>query len=123
MQPELGCSIGLFAGNGVTLESTAKLEAKSTQAGEDGGMVNITATKELFDNSPDLINFKAGSIIDVSGGAGGKGGKVNITAPRTLDNSDIEIAQRRQAITEIANSVKGNQVVEVEDVESEVLSH
>lgn len=85
--------IVLYAGNGVTLESTAKLEAKSTQAVEEGGKVNFAATNDVLDNTPDLINFKTGSVIDVSGGVGGKGGKVNVTAPRTFDNTDIEIAQ------------------------------
>ncbi len=84
--------IGLYAGNGVTLESTANLEAKSTNAGEEGGKVNITATSGVLD-TPDQLNFKAGSTMDVSGGLGGAGGEVDITAPRTLDNKDIEIAQ------------------------------
>ena len=85
--------ISLYAGNGVTLEATAKLKANSTKLNEVGGQVKISATAATLDNTPDLLNFKIGSQIDVSGGTNGAGGDVTITAPRTLDNKDIEIAQ------------------------------
>jgi filamentous hemagglutinin len=101
-------SIGLYADKGITLESTAKLEAKSTKAVEDGGKVTITSTSEVLDNTPDQLNFKAGSMIDVSGGTNGKGGKVNLTAPRTLDNTDIEIAQLGTTFVGVKDSVNIN---------------
>ena len=85
--------ISLNAGNGVTLESTANLKANSTKVGSEGGKVKIATTAAIVDNTPDLLNFKIGSQIDVGGAVGGAGGEVTITAPRTLDNRDIEIAQ------------------------------
>ncbi len=68
--------IGLYAGNGVTLESTAKLEAKSTKVGEEGGKVEIYT-------SANQLDLQAGSNIDVSSGGGAKGGDVHLRAPRT----------------------------------------
>ncbi|WP_020167602.1 MULTISPECIES: filamentous haemagglutinin family protein [Methylotenera] len=98
--------IALFAGNGVTLESTANLKANSTKAGEAGGEVQISSTAANLDNTPDLLDFKTGSKVDVSGGVGGLGGDVTITAPRTLDNKDIEIAQMGTTFTGVNGVVK-----------------
>ena len=97
--------ISLNAGNGVTLESTANLKANSTKVGAEGGKVKIATTSAVIDNTPDLLNFKAGSKVDVSGGAGGAGGKVTITAPRTLDNKDIEIAQMATTFVGVKDKV------------------
>lgn len=98
--------IGLFAGNGVTLDSGANLKANSTQAGETGGKVQISSTANSLDNTPDLLHFKTGSTVDVSGGAGGMGGDVTITAPRTLDNKDIEVAEMGTHFTGVNGAVK-----------------
>jgi adhesin HecA-like repeat protein len=84
--------VGLFAGNGVTLESTAILKANSTKAGEEGGKVEVNTLANQLD-------FKAGSSIDVSGGVGGAGGEVTMRAPRTADNKDINIAEMSTTIT------------------------
>ena len=100
--------IGLYAGNGVILENTANLKANSTKAGEEGGKVDISTVSDILDNTPDKLNFKAGSTIDISGGAGGAGGEVNITAPRTLDNADIEIAQMATTFIGLKDKVKIN---------------
>jgi filamentous hemagglutinin family protein len=97
--------ISLYAGNGVTLEATANLKANSTKLDEEGGQVKISATTTSLDNTPDLLNFKSGSQIDVSGGANGAGGDVTITAPRTLDNKDIEIAQIGTTFTGVKDKV------------------
>ncbi|MES2579525.1 MAG: filamentous hemagglutinin family protein [Pseudomonadota bacterium] len=98
--------IALFAGNGVTLESTANLKANSTKAGEAGGEVQISSTAANLDNTPDLLDFKTGSKVDVSGGVGGLGGDVTITASRTLDNKDIEIAEMGTTFTGVNGAVK-----------------
>ncbi|HYN55329.1 MAG TPA: filamentous hemagglutinin family protein [Methylotenera sp.] len=76
--------IALFANNGVTLESTAKLEAKSTKAGEEGGKINIQTTTGPLD-------FKVASKVDTSGSAVGKEGEVYLGAARTADNTDINV--------------------------------
>lgn len=61
---------------------------------------------------------KISDIIQRSGGLTPQAYLEGATLVREVQLSEIEIAQRRQAITEIANSVKGNQVVEVEDVDA-----
>lgn len=79
--------IGLFAGNGITLESTAKLKANSTKAGEVGGKVKINT----IDGQ---LALKEGSSIDVSGAEGAVNtGEVTMRAPRTADNLDINISE------------------------------
>ena len=100
--------IALFANNGVTLERTARLEAKSTKAGEEGGKVAVSTSSEVLDNTPDKLNFKTDSVIDVSGGLGGSGGEATITAPRTLDNTDIEIAQMGTTFVGLKDKVNIN---------------
>jgi protein involved in polysaccharide export with SLBB domain len=61
---------------------------------------------------------KISDIVKRSGGLTPQAYLEGATLVREVQLSEIEIAQRRQAITEIANSVKGNQVVEVEDVDA-----
>jgi protein involved in polysaccharide export with SLBB domain len=61
---------------------------------------------------------KISDIVQRSGGLTPQAYLEGATLIRAVQLSDIEIAQRRQAITEIANSVKGNQLVEVEDVDA-----
>jgi protein involved in polysaccharide export with SLBB domain len=61
---------------------------------------------------------KISDIIVRSGGLTPQAYLEGATLVREVQLSDIEIVQRRQAINEIANSVKGNQVVEVEDVDA-----
>ena len=67
------------------------------------------------------IKSKTEKISDIvlrSGGLTPQAYMEGATLVRQVQLSEIEIAQRRQAITEIANSVKGNQLVEVEDVDA-----
>ena len=97
--------IDLYGDKGVTLTSTANLKANSTKAGEEGGKVNVGSTADVADDTPNLLNFAAGSIIDVSGGAGGVGGEVNIIAPRTLGNTDVEIDQMATTFTGVKDKV------------------
>jgi hypothetical protein len=87
--------IGLFAGNGVTLESTANLEAKSTKAGEEGGKVEVYTRAGSLD-------LKAGSNIEVSAGVGGTGGKVAFRAPRTGAGAGNGVA-----VTNLATNIIG----------------
>jgi len=77
--------VGLFAGNGVTLASTANLKANSSQAGASGGLVEI-------DTAANQLDFNAGSSIDVSGSVGGTGGSVTMRAPRTGADSGNGVA-------------------------------
>lgn len=77
--------IGLFAGNGVTLNSTANLKANSTKAGEEGGKVDI-------ETKTGPLDFKVGSKVNTAGAAGGKDGQVYLGAARTADNLDINVA-------------------------------
>ncbi len=88
--------IGLYAGNGVTLESTANLEAKSTKVGEEGGKVEVyTRTGSL--------DLKTGSSIDVSGGAGAVNtGEVHLRAPRIGAG-----AGNGAAVTNLATDIVG----------------
>lgn len=79
-----GGGITLIAKNDVTLANGANLTANSTQEAASGGKVNIeTAVGNL--------NLQTGSSIDVSGGAAGEGGDVRLRAPRSADNTDINI--------------------------------
>lgn len=84
--------IGLFAGNGVTLNSTANLKANSTKAGEEGGKVDIETTAGPLD-------FKAGSKVNAAGAAGAKDGQVYLGAARTADNLDINVANMGTTFT------------------------
>jgi filamentous hemagglutinin len=106
--------IDLYGNKGVTLSSTANLKANSTQVSAEGGKVNIGSTASAADNTPDLLNFAAGSTVDVSGGVGGVGGEVNIIAPRTLNNTDVEVGQLETTFTGVKDKVKivGNSVID-----------
>lgn len=88
-----GGSIGLYAGNGVTLTGTAALKAAATEAGARGGRVEVATLAGALD-------FQAGSSIDVSGGASGGGGEIHLRAPRNAANTDINI-------TALAGTVSG----------------
>ena len=61
---------------------------------------------------------KISDIVQRSGGLTPQAYLEGATLVREIQLSEIEIAQRRQAINEISNSVKGNQIVEVEDVDA-----
>lgn len=88
-----GGSIGLYAGKGVTLAGAAALKAAATEAGARGGRVEVATLAGALD-------FRAGSSIDVSGGAGGTGGEIHLRAPRNAANTDINI-------TALAGTVSG----------------
>lgn len=87
--------IGLFAGNGVTLENTANLKANSTKVGEEGGKVEVYTRAGSLD-------LKAGSNVEVSAGVGGTGGKVHLRAPRTGAGAGNGVA-----VTNLASNITG----------------
>lgn len=86
--------IGLYAKNGITLESTANLKANSTKDGEEGGKVEIFTVANQLD-------LKTGSTVDVSGGAGGVGGNVHLRAPRlgAASGDNVAVAALNSVIT------------------------
>ncbi|MES1988488.1 MAG: filamentous hemagglutinin, partial [Pseudomonadota bacterium] len=84
--------IGLFAGDGVTLASTANLKANSTKANEEGGKVDI-------ETKAGPLDFKVGSKVNTAGAAGGKDGQVYLGAARTVDNLDINVANMDTTFT------------------------
>lgn len=61
---------------------------------------------------------KVSDIVKRAGGLTPYSYLEGATLIREIQLSEIEIEQRRRAITEIANSVKGNQTIEVEDVDA-----
>lgn len=94
--------IGLYAGNGLTLESTATLAANTTQVGAEGGRV------ELF-TAANNLDLRAGSTVDVSGGKGGVGGEVYLRAPRTGASSGNGVA-----VSSLATTINGAQATVLE---------
>lgn len=92
--------IGLYGGNGVTLNSTAQLVASSSEAGAEGGTVEIATSNGYLD-------LQSGSQVDVSGGVDGKGGELRLRAPRTSDNKDIQI-------TAVSATVQGASAIRAE---------
>lgn len=92
--------IGLYGGNGVTLNSTAQLVASSSEAGAEGGTVEIATSNGYLD-------LQSGAQVDVSGGVGGKGGELRLRAPRTSDNKDIKI-------TAVSATVQGASAIRAE---------
>ena len=65
---------------------------------------------------------KISDLIQRSGGLSPQAYLEGATLVRQIQLSEIEIAQRRRAVTEITNSVKGNQAVQVEDVNAQTTS-
>lgn len=96
--------IGLFAGNGVTLENTANLMAKSSNVGAEGGKVDIETTTGSLD-------FKGGSQVNTSGGIGGQDGEVYLGAARTADNTDINV-------TNMATTFVGTKKIDIGGLDS-----
>lgn len=87
--------VGMYANQNLTLESTAKIQANSTKAGENGGKV------ELFTQQGTLA-LQNGSTINVAGGANGDGGKVHLRAPRTGAGSGDGVA-----VSALATAING----------------
>ncbi|WP_041694245.1 MULTISPECIES: SLBB domain-containing protein [Emticicia] len=65
---------------------------------------------------------KISDLIERAGGLSPQAYLEGATLVRQIQLSEIELAQRRKAITEITNSVKGNQAVQVEDVNATTVS-
>ncbi len=65
---------------------------------------------------------KISDLIERAGGLSPQAYLEGATLVRQIQLSEIELAQRRKAITEITNSVRGNQAVQVEDVNATTVS-
>ena len=83
-------SIGLFAGNGLVLESTGKLLANGTKADGRGGQVELSTVNGL-------INLNNGSVISVGGPA--QPGSLLLRAPAVVSTGDIGIGNYAANIT------------------------
>jgi filamentous hemagglutinin len=87
--------IGIYANQNLTLASTAKIQANSTQAGAEGGQV------ELF-TQQGALSLQNGSSINVAGGANGAGGKVHLRTPRIGAGSGNGVA-----VNALASAITG----------------
>ncbi|CDN88251.1 filamentous haemagglutinin family protein [Hydrogenophaga intermedia] len=96
-----GGHISAYAGDSLTLRGGARLEASATQAGGDGGRV------ELGTGSGGALDLAAGATIDVRAGAGGEAGRVNLRAMRT--GNDV-------AVTALDSAILGAGTVDIEAV-------
>lgn len=65
---------------------------------------------------------KISDLIQRAGGLSPQAYLEGATLVRQIQLSEIEIAQRRKAVNEITNSVKGNQAIQVEDVDAATVS-
>lgn len=101
-------SVGLYAKNDLTLMAGAKLDARATAPGREGGVVEIGTTAGRLD-------LAAGSTVDVRGGGGsaqaGEGGRIVLRAPRTGSGAGDEVA-----VSGIGSSLSGARSVVVEAV-------
>lgn len=88
-------------GRSVTLGSTARVEARSSAAGADGGRVEISALTQAGEAAAGdrtrHIDLQAGSSIDVAGGAGGQGGELHLRAQR--QGSDVAVTALDSTLT------------------------
>ncbi|NIM40977.1 MAG: filamentous hemagglutinin N-terminal domain-containing protein [Hydrogenophaga sp.] len=96
-----GGHISAYAGHSLTLHDGARLDASATQAGGDGGRVELGA------GSGGALDLAAGSRIDVRAGAGGEAGRVNLRAMRA--GNDV-------AVTALDSTILGAGTVDIEAV-------
>ncbi|MBA4263320.1 MAG: filamentous hemagglutinin, partial [Comamonadaceae bacterium] len=98
-------------GRSVTLASTARVQARSSAQGAEGGRVEIGALTQASEAAAGdrtrSIDLQAGSDIDVSGGAGGLGGTVHLRAQR--QGSGV-------AVTALDSTITGAREVNLEAV-------
>ncbi|MDM7948578.1 filamentous haemagglutinin family protein [Hydrogenophaga sp.] len=92
--------VGLYAGESVVLENTARVSAATAATGGDGGRVALSAQRGTLD-------LRAGSVIDVSAGAGGEAGDVKLRALR--QGNDV-------AVTALQSQIIGADRVDLEAV-------
>lgn len=99
-----GGTIALSGNNGVTIESTASLNASSSNSANQGGTVVLTAAPVSGANSTVTINGSGNSnhpaTINVSGGSGGA---VQVIVNATQDNGSYDHA----AVNIAQNAVSG----------------
>jgi len=95
-----GGQVGLYAGESLVLENSARVSATATAVGGDGGRVTLAAARGTLD-------LRAGSEVDVSAGAGGKAGELKLRALRS--GSDVSVAA-------LQTTVRGAERVDLEAV-------
>ncbi len=78
-------TIGLYAQHGLTLSSTARLDASTPEGSAKGGRIDLHTASGVLDLQPD-------STINVAIGAAGQGGTLHMRAPRTGDGSGSGVA-------------------------------
>lgn len=101
-------------GRSVTLASGARVEARSSAQGAEGGRVEIAAATQANKANAGRIDLQAGSEIDVSGGSGGVGGTVHLRAQRT--GGDAQGNETGVAVTALASTITGAREVNLEAV-------
>jgi len=85
-----GGKVFLYGRDGITLASTALIDAHANQAGAEGGSV-LLDTVHRADTGSGSLSLLAGSTIQVSGGTGGLGGAVHLRTGRSEAlNTDIK---------------------------------
>jgi filamentous hemagglutinin len=93
-------SIGLFAGNGLVLESTSALLANGSGSTGRGGEIELSTTRGA-------ITLDSGSVISASGQA--QSGSLLLRAPALVNTGDV-------AISNIASTVTGMGQITIEPV-------
>jgi filamentous hemagglutinin len=95
-------SIGLFAGNGLTLESTAQLIANSTGTGDNsaalGGEIELSTVNNY-------ITLNSGSLISASGATAEQGGMLLLRAPAVMSDGDVQISNVNSTVTGLAQVI------------------
>ncbi|MBC7956260.1 MAG: hypothetical protein H7Y33_10370, partial [Cytophagales bacterium] len=112
-------TIGLYAGQGVTLSAGSVINASGSTSNGNGGNVHV-ATQSGF------LNFDAGAVIDVRKGANAQTGSVTLTVPRDASNAlganvlqGTVLSQRLAGDTAATVAVVGQRVYSVGAADSE----
>jgi filamentous hemagglutinin len=95
-------SIGLFAGNGLTLESTAQLIANSTGTGDNSAAVGGEIELSTVNN---YITLDSGSVISASGATASAGGTLLLRAPAVMSDGDVQIGKINSTVVGVAQEI------------------
>jgi filamentous hemagglutinin len=95
-------SIGLFAGNGLTLESTAQLIANATGTGDNsaarGGEIELSTVNNY-------ITLNSGSLISASGATADQNGTLLLRAPAVMSDGDVQIGKINSTLVAVAQEI------------------